>query len=172
MTLQSISQLVLHNGFLLGFEVFPEQTIDSIDHQLAGSLIKIRVSARKPKDYGSKQTKRYTRACSCRVFCSRFSTSFGASICVPGGTNFRNFLFSLYRFWITIWNCTATSRNKKKMRNEDLKSFCCVFRYTDELVILLNTANWNCTAASRKHNENCEKQLLVSCGLVWQKHIN
>ncbi len=49
MPFQSISQLVLHDNFLLSFEVLPEQT-DSNVHQLAGSLIKIMVSARKPQE--------------------------------------------------------------------------------------------------------------------------
>ena len=43
-TFQSISQLLLHNNFLPCFEGLPRQTIDSVVHQLAGSLIKIMVS--------------------------------------------------------------------------------------------------------------------------------
>ncbi len=44
MAFQSIAQLVLHNNFLLGFEYLARQTIASIVHQLASSLIKIIVS--------------------------------------------------------------------------------------------------------------------------------
>ncbi len=46
---QSISELVLHNDFLLSFEVLSEQKIDSIFYQLAGRFMKIMVSARKPQ---------------------------------------------------------------------------------------------------------------------------
>ncbi len=40
---------MLHNNFLLSFEVLPQQTRDSIVQLLAGSFIKIMISAREPQ---------------------------------------------------------------------------------------------------------------------------
>ncbi len=62
-----------------------------------------------------------TLACAAMVLFSKSPVSF-VSTTVPGGTNFRYFLLSLYRFWITIWNWTAAKTTRKKVKSDNRNS--------------------------------------------------